>query len=99
SATQTDFAGCQTNGTYLNSNHIRITQGQVYFNPSYNWFFNTVPTGSTPVPSHTPTLTPTRTPSLTRTPTRTHSPTRTRTPTRTGSPTRTPTHTRTFTHT
>ena len=39
---QTGFAVCQVGGTFLSgSDHIRITSANIFFNTSFNWFFNT----------------------------------------------------------
>lgn len=39
---QTGFAVCQTGGSFINSNHVRITSANSYFNTSaVTWFFNT----------------------------------------------------------
>jgi len=38
---QTGFAACYTSGSFLGSDHIRITSANIFFNTGYNWFFNT----------------------------------------------------------
>jgi hypothetical protein len=51
--TRTSFATCYTSGSYINSNHIRITAANVYFASGIAWFFN--PTSSSPTTTSTST--------------------------------------------
>jgi hypothetical protein len=47
---QTGFAVCQTGGTFLsNSDHVRITSADIFFNTGFNWFFNTETVNQAPV--------------------------------------------------
>ena len=39
-ATQTGFAVCQTNGSFINSTHIAITSANIFLNENFNWIFN-----------------------------------------------------------
>jgi cysteine-rich repeat protein len=41
--TETDFAQCNVQGSYIAPGHIVITTPRIYFNSDYNWYFNTVP--------------------------------------------------------
>jgi len=46
---ETGFAVSQSGGVFLNSNHISITQNNIYFNTGFSWYFNTVSsTGPSP---------------------------------------------------
>lgn len=39
---QTGFAVSQSGGSFINSDHVRITSNSIFFNTGYSWFFNTV---------------------------------------------------------
>ena len=38
--TETGFAATQTSGTFINSNHVRITGSSIFFNAGPTWYFN-----------------------------------------------------------
>lgn len=37
---QTGFAVCQTTGSFIAPNHVKITSANMFFNNSFNWYFN-----------------------------------------------------------
>ena len=40
--TETGFAVSQSSGAFLRTDHVAITGNNIYFNDSFNWYFNTV---------------------------------------------------------